>query len=174
MTASIASSTGGFREPDHQSWHSLVGVRRDETVGRQRGFDLAAAVPAGRIWRRRGAMALPGRWHRPAKSVVARRRRKCTDRSRPRHAPGPVPLRISKPAIVKCRGQPRRSQAVRLHRPFSRRRLRPGGLGGSFSVFHSLQFQTIGIQEEHRVVVVIIFRGRIDDGGTEFLAKERL
>ena len=46
-----------------------------------------------------------------------------------------------------------------------------GGLGMMLAIAHAFELDAVGIEEEHREVVVVIFVGRIDDGVAELFPK---
>src|SRR5687768_12502861 len=39
----------------------------------------------------------------------------------------------------------------------------------ALAISHAFELQAIRVEEEHRVIIVVVFRGRINNGGTDFL-----
>src|SRR4029079_19167214 len=44
-------------------------------------------------------------------------------------------------------------------------------MGMALAIFHAFELEPVGVEEEHRIVVVIIFAGGIDDDHTFLLEK---
>src|ERR1700722_11646764 len=138
---------GDFVVPSHRRRQRQVPPRPGDPPARR-------GPPFGPNWRRAAEPA--SNWRDQPRLLLRPRRAQRTVII----TAGPPKVTGSHPAVPPRKGPPR-----------FRRPSRPGL---AFTVFHALQLQAIRIQEEHRVIIIVIFRGGIDDGGAEVIAEKSL